>query len=62
MDPVSKPWDQEYSGEEMDMIIKEANRLKKRTATHAQGPAGVKAAVKAGVNSIEHGSLMDVLH
>ena len=59
LDPVSKPWDQEYSSEEMDMIIKEANRLKKRTSTHAQGAAGVKAAVKAGVNSIEHGSLMD---
>lgn len=59
LDPVSKPWDQEYSSEEMGVIIEEANRLGKRTATHAQGPAGVKAAVKAGVDSIEHGSLMD---
>ena len=59
LDPVSKPWDQEYSSEEMGVIIGEANRLGKRTSTHAQGPAGVKAAVKAGVDSIEHGSLMD---
>jgi imidazolonepropionase-like amidohydrolase len=59
LDPVSEPQNQEYSNEEMAAIIGEADRVGKRTSTHAQGPAGIKAAVRAGVHSIEHGSLMD---
>ncbi len=40
-------------------IVAEAHRLKLKVAAHAQGPAAVVAAVKAGVDSIEHGSLLD---
>ncbi|MDP3057964.1 MAG: amidohydrolase family protein, partial [bacterium] len=31
----------------------------KRTATHAQGVAGIKAAVRAGIHSVEHGIFLD---
>src|SRR5256885_10948242 len=33
--------------------------LDRRVAAHAHGTAGIKAAVRAGVTSIEHGSLLD---
>jgi imidazolonepropionase-like amidohydrolase len=59
LDPVSKPVDQEYTSEEIKVIMDEANRVGKRTSTHAQGPSGIKAAVKAGVRSIEHGTMLD---
>lgn len=59
MDPVSIPGAQEFSDEEMEVIIKEANRVGKRTAAHAQGTEGIKAAIKAGVGSIEHGIILD---
>ena len=59
MDPVSTPEAQEFSDEEIETIIEEANRLSKRTATHAQGTKGIKAAIRAGVGSIEHGFMLD---
>jgi imidazolonepropionase-like amidohydrolase len=31
----------------------------RRVAAHAHGTAGIKAAIRAGVNSIEHGSILD---
>jgi len=40
-------------------IVAEAHRLGVKVAAHAQGPAAVAAAVNAGVDSIEHGSLLD---
>jgi len=40
-------------------VVAEAHRLGLEVAAHAQGPAAVTAAVKAGVDSIEHGSLLD---
>lgn len=40
-------------------IVAEAHRLGLKVAAHAQGPAAVTAAVDAGVDSIEHGSLLD---
>lgn len=59
MDPISNPEAQEFSDEEMETIIEEANRLSKRTLTHAQGTKGIKAAIRAGVGSIEHGFMLD---
>ncbi|HET7294825.1 MAG TPA: amidohydrolase family protein [Vicinamibacteria bacterium] len=40
-------------------IVAEAHRLGLRVAAHAQGPVAVSAAVRAGVDSIEHGGLLD---
>jgi imidazolonepropionase-like amidohydrolase len=55
MDPFSNPQIQEYSDAEMEAIIKEAHARGKLTFAHAQGAQGIRAAVRAGVDSIEHG-------
>lgn len=49
----------QYSMEEMRVIVEEAHRWKKKVAAHAHGAEGINMAVKAGVDSIEHGSLLD---
>ncbi len=53
------PGAQQLSNEEMKAIIEEANRHHIKVAAHAHGTEGIKAAIKAGVYSIEHGSLLD---
>ncbi|MGH7543300.1 MAG: amidohydrolase family protein [Gemmatimonadota bacterium] len=50
---------QQYTEEELRAIVEEAARHDLRVAAHAHGTAGIKAAVRAGVASIEHGSLLD---
>jgi imidazolonepropionase-like amidohydrolase len=45
--------------EEMDAIVDEAHRLRRKTAAHAHGAAGAKVAIRAGIDSIEHGSFLD---
>ena len=50
---------QQYSEEEMRVIVVEAARHGIKVAAHAHGTDGIKAAVRAGVASIEHGSVMD---
>ncbi len=49
----------QFSDEELRTIVEEAIRHGLRVAAHAHGTEGIIAAVKAGVNSIEHGSLLD---
>src|SRR5499426_1755035 len=49
----------QYSQEEMNAIVEEARMWGKRVAAHAHGAEGIKRAVRAGVTSIEHGSLID---
>jgi imidazolonepropionase-like amidohydrolase len=49
----------EMPTETVAAIVAEAHRLGLKVAAHAQGPAAVTAAVRAGVDSIEHGSLLD---
>jgi imidazolonepropionase-like amidohydrolase len=44
---------------EMDAVVEEAHRLGKRTAAHAHGAEGAKVAIRAGIDSIEHGSFLD---
>lgn len=44
---------------ELAAIVDEAVRLGRKVAAHAHGTAGIKAAARAGVHSIEHGSLLD---
>jgi imidazolonepropionase-like amidohydrolase len=50
---------QQYTEEEMRAIVEAAAQLDRRVAAHAHGTAGIKAAVRAGVASIEHGSILD---
>lgn len=49
----------QYSDEEMRAIVIEAHRLGRRVAAHAHGVSGLKQAVLAGVDSIEHASFVD---
>jgi imidazolonepropionase-like amidohydrolase len=44
---------------ELDAIVDEAHRLRKKTAAHAHGASGAKVAIRAGIDSIEHGSFLD---
>lgn len=49
----------QFSQEEMNTIVEEAKMWGKRACAHAHGAEAIKMAVKAGVASIEHGSLVD---
>jgi imidazolonepropionase-like amidohydrolase len=49
----------QYSAEEMKAIVTEAHRLGRKVAAHAHGGDGIRIAVLAGVDSIEHGSYID---
>jgi imidazolonepropionase-like amidohydrolase len=49
----------EFSEEEMRAAVEEAAVLGARVTAHAHGALGIKNAVRAGVRSIEHGSLID---
>ncbi|MEW6128065.1 MAG: amidohydrolase family protein [Acidobacteriota bacterium] len=49
----------QYSDEEMKAIIDEAHRLHRKVAAHAHGASGMKQAILAGIDSIEHGSYID---
>jgi imidazolonepropionase-like amidohydrolase len=44
---------------EMDALVDEAHRLNRRAAAHAHGAEGAKVAIRAGIDSIEHGSFLD---
>lgn len=50
---------QQYAAEEMKVLVDEAHLTGRRVAAHAHGNAGIKVAVAAGVDSIEHGSELD---
>jgi len=50
---------EQYSPEEMRAIIQEAHRLGRKAAAHAHGALGIRDAVLAGVDSIEHGSFIN---
>lgn len=49
---------QHYSDEELRAIVDEAHRRGMRVAAHAHGDQGIRAAVEAGIDCIEHASLM----
>ena len=49
----------QYSQQELDAVVQEAVMWEKKVAAHAHGAEGIKRAVRAGVASIEHGSLVD---
>jgi imidazolonepropionase-like amidohydrolase len=50
---------QQYSLEEMQMVVTEAHRRGITVAAHAHGTEGIYAAIEAGVDSVEHASFID---
>lgn len=50
---------QHYFDEELAAIVRTAHSLGKKVAAHAHGTDGINAALKAGVDSIEHGTYLD---
>jgi imidazolonepropionase-like amidohydrolase len=59
MDPISDYRVQELSEEQMAKAVEIAHRAGKKVMAHAEGTEGIKAAVRAGVDSIEHGTMLD---
>ncbi len=49
----------QYSQEELNAVVEEAAMWGKKVAAHAHGAEAIKRAVRAGVASVEHGSLVD---
>jgi len=50
---------QQYSLEEMTAIVDEAHKREMTVAAHAHGTSGIKDAIRAGVDSVEHVSFLD---
>jgi imidazolonepropionase-like amidohydrolase len=55
----TKPGVSEYTEEEIRAAVEQAAEYGTYVAAHAHGAEGIKRAVRAGVRSIEHGSLID---
>ncbi len=55
----TQPGVPEFSEEELHAAVKEAAKYGAQVASHAHGAEGIKNAIRAGVQSIEHGSLID---
>lgn len=50
---------QELSEDQMKAAVEVAHRAGRRVMAHAEGTAGITAAVRAGVDSVEHGTMLD---
>ena len=48
----------QYTLEELEALVREAHKLGLKVAAHAHGTEGINIAVRAGVDSIEHGSIL----
>lgn len=57
--PADQPDDTEWTMDELHAIVHEAKAKSKEVMAHAQGTKGIKNAVRAGVWSVEHGSMLD---
>jgi imidazolonepropionase-like amidohydrolase len=55
----SNPFGREATREELEAAVDEAHNFGLKVAVHAHGAEGIKTAIRAGVASIEHGTLMD---
>jgi imidazolonepropionase-like amidohydrolase len=54
-----QPGTPQYTLEEMKAIAEEAHKLGRKVAAHAHGTQSIKDAIRAGIDSIEHSSLID---
>jgi imidazolonepropionase-like amidohydrolase len=59
LDPGAMGLEQHFSDAEMKAIVDTAHSLGLKAAAHAHGARGILAAVRAGVDSIEHGTFID---
>ena len=57
--PGVEPGAAQLDEDELRAGIAEAHKADRRTATHAQGTAGIKAALRAGIDTVEHGIFLD---
>ena len=55
-DDVDTP---QLTQDELNAIVDEAHALRRKTAAHAHGAEAAKRAIRAGIDSIEHGSFLD---
>lgn len=53
------PGAQQYTDAELAVAVEEAARWGKFVASHAHGAEGIKASLRAGVRTIDHGSMLD---
>lgn len=53
------PGAQQFSDEEIQAAVTEANRWGRQVAVHAHGIGGIKTSIRAGVRTIDHGSFLD---
>ncbi len=51
--------DQQFFVDELESIVEAARMMGRKVAAHAHGADGINAALRAGVNSIEHGTYLD---
>lgn len=49
----------QFTQAELDAVVDEAHAHRRKVAAHAHGAEGAKRAVRAGVDSVEHGTLLD---
>jgi len=59
MTPGVDPGAAQYTYEELRAGTEEAHKAGRKTASHAQGNQGIKNALRAGIDSIEHGVFLD---
>jgi imidazolonepropionase-like amidohydrolase len=51
--------EQQFFDDELEAIISTAHSMGRRVTAHAHGANGIKAALRAGVDTIEHGTFLD---
>lgn len=56
---VDHPIHQQFSDEELRVMVEEAGRAERIVAAHCHGKPGIMAALAAGVRTIEHGTYLD---
>jgi imidazolonepropionase-like amidohydrolase len=59
MSEIDDPIHQQFSHEELVAIVEEAGRADRYVGAHCHGKPGIMAALRAGVQTIEHGSYLD---
>jgi len=59
LSPRDEPSHAHFRSDELEMLVAEANAAGRAVMAHAQAADGIKAAVRAGIRSIEHGIYLD---
>jgi imidazolonepropionase-like amidohydrolase len=54
-----QPGTPQYTFEELQAIAEEAHKLGRKVAAHAHGTQSIKDSIRAGIDSVEHSSLID---